>query len=609
MRKINIIWIFVSYFWFSEGCSSYDSHLRNALDIAGSNREEMVNVLKHFSQDSLKLEASEFLIKNMPGHYSYTGKYLDDYEEKLKDIKSISPFMRKVLLSLIYDNPQTVKHLVKREDIQTLTADFLIKHIEDRFYLWETCPWLKCLNFEEFCEYVLPYRIAHERLSDRVDSTYVGYEENRAITTIYDDINCSVGGVSSLYFPKTFYYETLLPAPFNQVFKTECRDLCLLKMFYYRAAGGPSAIDFVPAWGNSNGYHYWAAVIDPVCKNILDQGIFYRKIPKVYRYVYSREEKLQDTNYIPKLFVEPFLRDVTSLYINTTHMQMKLPDSLKILKYVYLSVFNKREWVPVAFSSICRGQACFKNMGYDIVYLPVYYDSKVMKNLFYPFILRRSGDCKSLVPDKRNLQTLCLKRKYHYNHLAQGGRSMLGTTFECSNDSTFDYAEIFYKVTTNTHMSRQRITCPGEKYKYWRIRPYASCGLAELNLIDTSGRVVNDSLFIIRSYENTSVLFDGNPLTFIQSNGCLDIIFDHPIQLQAVECLPLNDGNGICPDNEYELCYFDKNGWQTFEHQKADSDSLVFKKVPSGALYWLKNLTTGKQERIFTSEKGKIKFW
>lgn len=42
-------------------------------------------------------------------------------------------------------------------------------------------------------------------------------------------------------------------------------------------------------------------------------------------------------------------------------------------------------------------------------------------------------------------------------------------------------------------------------------------------------------------------------------------------------------------------------GRQTAERD----DELMYGQVPSGALYWLRNLTRGKEERIFGHEDGK----
>ena len=53
--------------------AGYSSEIQSVLQLAGSNRSELVKVLKHYGKnpaDSLKLKAAEFLIVNMPGKYS-----------------------------------------------------------------------------------------------------------------------------------------------------------------------------------------------------------------------------------------------------------------------------------------------------------------------------------------------------------------------------------------------------------------------------------------------------------------------------------------------------------------------------------------------------------
>lgn len=43
--------------------------------------------------------------------------------------------------------------------------------------------------------------------------------------------------------------------------------------------------------------------------------------------------------------------------------------------------------------------------------------------------------------------------------------------------------------------------------------------------------------------------------------------------------------------------------------QTADQDDLlIYKQIPQGTLYWLRNYTRGKEERIFTYEDG-IQVW
>ena len=63
------------------GCNDI-SPIANVLDSAGSNRSELEAVLDHYrTQDNnpQKLRAAEFLIENMPAHYSYAGDEIHEY--------------------------------------------------------------------------------------------------------------------------------------------------------------------------------------------------------------------------------------------------------------------------------------------------------------------------------------------------------------------------------------------------------------------------------------------------------------------------------------------------------------------------------------------------
>ena len=52
------------------GCTDKDPQIEYALQLAKGNRPELEKVLNHYRNDSLKLEAAKFLIRNMPGHWN-----------------------------------------------------------------------------------------------------------------------------------------------------------------------------------------------------------------------------------------------------------------------------------------------------------------------------------------------------------------------------------------------------------------------------------------------------------------------------------------------------------------------------------------------------------
>ena len=63
------------------GCNDF-SPIASVLDSAGSNRTELEAVLNHYrtvDNNPQKLRAAEFLIENMPAHYSYAGTQIYEY--------------------------------------------------------------------------------------------------------------------------------------------------------------------------------------------------------------------------------------------------------------------------------------------------------------------------------------------------------------------------------------------------------------------------------------------------------------------------------------------------------------------------------------------------
>ena len=60
-------------------------------------------------------------------------------------------------------------------DAQVISADFLINHIDHVFRVWDSRPWLRHYSFDEFCRYVLPYRLADEPLEAWREAYYRKY--------------------------------------------------------------------------------------------------------------------------------------------------------------------------------------------------------------------------------------------------------------------------------------------------------------------------------------------------------------------------------------------------------------------------------------------------
>lgn len=146
--------------------------------------------------------------------------------------------------------------------------------------------------------------------------------------------------------------------------------------------------------------------------------------------------------------------------------------------------------------------------------------------------------------------------------------------------------------------------------RYWRFVPsIRNCQLAELVFRDAEGRVLTGRLIgpdVVRGEK----LFDNDPLTYTYIDQWIGIGFRSSAGCFRNLLSAQNDANGIFPGDRYELFYYRfPEGWISAGKQTASDHTLVFHRVPAGTLYWLRNKTTGIEERIFTWEKGEARFW
>lgn len=164
MNKGPISFCFV-FALFLNSCSS---DLDTALDCAGENRQELEKVLEYFKDDpnSLKYEAAVFLIKNMAHQYTYQGKVVDKLDELFIKTSEVALNKRTDYYNSNAASIIACKELSMSSDITTIKAKYLIKAINDACNVWVSTPWHKQYSKEIFFNYVLPYRLGNEPISD-----------------------------------------------------------------------------------------------------------------------------------------------------------------------------------------------------------------------------------------------------------------------------------------------------------------------------------------------------------------------------------------------------------------------------------------------------------
>lgn len=599
------------------GCQSTDP-LEEALELAGENRGELEQVIAHYSRspdDSLSLKAAIFLIENMPGHYTAESEDLQHYRNGMD---SLYPQMSNVVKSVVYTIPLRVNLGIhpdrKVEDVKVMKADYLIKHIDNMIAIWENCTWLKYVSFEEFCEYVLPYRVTNEPILPS-DSTITLWKEIKGKMRHYEYVPSLLSDIKSFQRniignnDDVYFLNMNVATSPQSTYTFDCLDNCFYNVLGYRLSGIPSTVDFVPFWGHRNGKHYWLTFIEPTSLSHNDSDIRNVRAGKVYRMTYSHH-KCPDNNgidSIPLLFQSPFIKDVSPMYIQVTDVKVSVKN---VQKDLYLSVFNNLEWQPIAWGERKGKTVLFKDMGRNLVYLPTYFDGKEKCYLGYPLWVHVNGEIEELQPDILHKVDLHLTRKYPLTYSkVHWGIDLEGCYLEASNRKDFSNPDTLGRiVSVNPSLGWNHLAVQSLKaYRYWRISKFGRpLPFAEIEFYN--GEKELNGYFFQRSGIPSDKAFDKDMLTYASYLSWIGLDFKIPTTVTDIRFLPRTDDNGINEGEEYELFYYAEDGWVSLGCKVATSQELVFPAVPSHALYWLRNTVKGKEERIFIWHDGQCIF-
>ncbi|GHT75907.1 hypothetical protein AGMMS50262_12680 [Bacteroidia bacterium] len=263
--------------------------MEQALILAGDNRSELEQVLSHYASnpvDSLKYKAAVFLIENLPGHYSY--KYpelLQAYYAELDTADFSDPDYNanKRIIEQISAGHETSKMNKTVEDIRIITANFLIDNIDRAYDVWQYGEWATHVSFDEFCEYILPYKGAEQQPLDNWREYAKNMLKADLDTLHYCDLYknsafqaATVVSKEIIKLNRLFYpfdgiraipvkdVRTLTKLPFGT-----CEDYALLASAVMRSKGIPVMQDYTPQWPFQALSHSWNIVLTNSGKNVI----------------------------------------------------------------------------------------------------------------------------------------------------------------------------------------------------------------------------------------------------------------------------------------------------------------------------------------------------
>jgi len=658
--RYTIIFIFLV----SSACNPYKNKVNEILENAGSNRVELEKVINHYKTtgEKEKLKAAYFLIGNMEHKYGRYGdfpkkyysvfKYLHKlYIEKTdqdtinKIIKHQWDSIERIAGPITYDNYKPYR------DFNVISSDFLIENIDYAFKAWKEKTWAKHLNFKQFCEFILPYRVFDEPLQ-----LYRKYFYN-SFNWLEDSLKNKSDPVEACliinrYLAKKFVFCSKLdrcPMPgAKDMYDLNggiCEHRYYLLVTIMRSVGIPVGIENTPQRNDEAGGHSWMVLIDSkgisrffnggepdvTFPDTLYDPIGKGYTTKVYRSAYAEQKDLLPSKIPPKDIPDYFknnnIIDVTSEYQfpqTTVKFDLTVKPTNEI-KYIFLCCFGySYQIIPVAYTKPFWNSVIFKHVGTNCVYFPAYYSDNQFTIASNPVYFSKKGKPEPLVPNTSKLETVKLTRKFYAQQylfrMNDFAKSMLGAKLQASDDKDFNNPFTIFTIDSLYFHFVEKEVKMIKPYRYYRYlsSDTGTVRIAEVDFVvpgleykpdkhktfKVFGYALKDTINHYKAiFENA---FDGNVASNFNAlpGSWVAIDYGKPVSISKVRFLVRNDLNVIEIGDEYELLYFDMN-WLSLGKQVADKNYLIYNNVPENALLLLRDLTKGREERIFVYRNGK----
>lgn len=677
-------------------CAPLPQGVEESLKIAGSNKWELRKVLRHYRKheaDSLKYKAALFLVDNMKWHGNHSDIKFPDrtipglveradtfYYSAMGEVPN-SAINKKEIKDTISAFGKVFQEEIKKmnieppygenisfDDLKNIDADFLISHIDNAFERWEKSPFAQNLAFEDFCEYLLPYRaLSTNSLTLNGADIYqqFGKQLDRAnpysMATIITRYNVYMNNMRNILGPKTVgdylgYYELFFKK------KLECVEQCEMECNILRAYGIPTVIDINIGNREFVGQHHHIVTFDSLMKPHPFHGEAgfpggkswgYREDIKfnIYRSLFGAQEDSplflkKETEKLPVNFHDPCIKDVTP-YIKRVY-PLTLPLAHKTdnnLAWLYSYANNSEGMKAITWGMVdsTGTQAHFENVVSDMLYFLVTMDAEG-KPLFHgePLYIPRNPDALNLLvypvshfytPEQGEKTNIRLIRKFPYKeNMKKLAENMVGGKFYGSNTPDGKDKRELYTITEapGPYLNEFRLNnrkpwkyyiyeAPNNRVADFSILEYLTEKSRNyenteapipLEIFKPEDRKININDYVKVLPKDADKLkdpeYDGSMET---SSGKKRIVFelDTPQILTRVRMAPKNADNIVKPNENYELMVWE-DGWQSLSNIYSKYNYLDYADLRTDRLYWLRNHSRGREEVPFIIRNGEPHF-
>lgn len=685
MKKIISFVYMLSLLAFLTGCQS------DLPEQAAGNKWDLYRTLayyKYIDRDTAKYAAARFLIDNMPYHFSNTRIYKDNdtlerwrhetdsiYYSIVKDCRMEDfPWdslwhVKKAHREVIEADtlPDAVIDYSRLCDISELSFEFLTDHIDNAFKVWHESPFARNLTFEEFKEYILPYRCVPEygfnetgkRYND-LFAKYVMADSTADLSTTIKYYNAAINNLRDMN-GKT--HRTHMAGVYDLYSRDfhDCIDVASYGCNILRACGLPCAVEYNVSYRSLEGRHYMTAVLNdgkwqvfnpesslPIYK---DDG--FRKTVNIYRITYAAQKNTPyflhaEGEYVPGILYNPCIVDVSDRFHQAA--TVSLPFNEKTTnRLAYLATYNHNAngMIPVTWGKVKDGKAVFEHAIPKVLYFPVYYPDNIFRSFGEPFYITKDDSIATttihLLPNVDSSEERCsliLTRKFPRKpNMIKVAEELVGGRFIGSVKGDFSDAVTLLEIKEAPQPAL--LTYPlarTGRYKSYRFQSSADNNHSHISMLEWLApenlgyantmqalrpHVLSPSDTIALARESHLVRmmdadswdqmswkaeYDGNMQTSPSRFPNITLWLKEPQVVTHVRFSPKNADNGICAGDDYELLYWD-NGWHSCDIIRAKYEYVEFDDVPKHKLYLLKNRSRGSEEMPFViNEHGEQRF-
>lgn len=629
---VRIIFICLTLNFIS--CKKEEQYINDANRIIKKYKNEsndLEKTLRFFAhKDPEKLKAAYILISNLERSISITEnpsiqKPIDLIQPFLKEKGKTSEVME--LFNTYLDSLGKNNRMTYKMDVELVTSNNLIENIELAYKSVSLLPHDLRPNESLFYNYVLPYKSGLEPLE--VDLRKNLLEEYGWIHSVIKKNKSLESGVCALLdtlklnlSQNTQYQGIPKVSQTNKIGFGTCSNLVALVVQILRSLGIPATTDFIESWGNHTGLgHEWLVffandteyAIDVFDYRQLNNIYEYASMPKIYR------KNLNSSFNVSGITCE----DVTKKYKTNRSANITFEET-KGLKDVNIGIFDVGgNWrILKAPKEKIQNDFLFRDVGNEIIYVAEITNSDEQK-IKYPFFLNTINEKMFLVPDYNKKVNAVITRKYPPSNVRNNGwkeswvESIASSRIMGANKEDLSDALELYKLDNFNTYNPIMVDIQNDRlFKYYFLEGGIDddrIHVAEFYPVSMDGSKLHPKYQI--SAENTmdlnqNFVSDDNSLTFLDSNFLRIVLnFDKPEKVRYFKIQARNDDNNVKPNDEYELLYWKNNGWKSLGRKVANDTVLYYNKIPSNAIYWLKNHTRGKEEHVFLLDSLGRQYW